>query len=152
MIYSWKPGARKGGKAQEVGEALEAIRAENRGALAPSDVVESATNKASVLHRYFEWDDIEAAHQWRVEQARDLIRSVCVVVEEAGDVASPVRAFVHVTADDGPYVGMVEAMSDATMRKLIIERALDEVRSWRQRHKELNELAAIFAAVDRVVA
>src|SRR5262245_16182963 len=44
------------------------------GALSPRDVVDAAKNDASPLHPYFEWNDSEAADQWRLEQARRLLR------------------------------------------------------------------------------
>lgn len=50
------------------------------GSLKVSVVVDEAVNPASPLHRYFEWDNDAAAATYRLEQARQIIRSVHVVV------------------------------------------------------------------------
>jgi hypothetical protein len=56
---------------------LDALR-DGSGRLRPQDVVEAARNPESVLHEHFEWDDDLAAESHRVNQARELIRSVAV--------------------------------------------------------------------------
>lgn len=65
---------------QAVKDRLEAIRERNGGTLTPADVVADAKQKTSPLHDHFTWDDKEAAHQHRLNQARELIRSVRVEV------------------------------------------------------------------------
>lgn len=59
---------------------LEKIRAKAQGVLTPDDVVKDARSASSPLHSHFTWDDSEAAHQFRLEQARTLIRNVRVEV------------------------------------------------------------------------
>lgn len=59
---------------------LEKIRARNNGVLTPDDVVKDARSETSPLHPYFTWDDSEAANQYRLDQARLLIRNVRVEV------------------------------------------------------------------------
>lgn len=83
MHYEWKS-EELGGDAQAVGKELERI-ADVSGELEPHAVVDAARSEASPLHDYFEWDDSEAAEQYRQHQARHLIRSirvVCVAGEE----------------------------------------------------------------------
>lgn len=60
-------------------EELNRIAARNGGVIEPEKVVERARNPRSPLHSQFQWDDTEAAQQWRLEQARRLIRSVQVI-------------------------------------------------------------------------
>lgn len=62
-------------------EAIEAAR----GQLIPEDVVEEATSRTSPLHGYFEWNNRVAGHEYRLIQARDLIRSVKVEVVTPDD-------------------------------------------------------------------
>lgn len=47
--------------------------------LEPEVVVADATPKNSVLHDLLTWDDKQAAHQFRIEEARSLIRRVIYV-------------------------------------------------------------------------
>lgn len=57
-----------------------ALAAASGGRLTAEAVVSDATSKTSPLHRYFEWDDKKAGHQYRLEQARALIRRISVQV------------------------------------------------------------------------
>jgi EAL domain-containing protein (putative c-di-GMP-specific phosphodiesterase class I) len=60
----------------EAARALARVASAHGGLLTPEAVVKEAADPASPLHRYFEWDNRKAAHQFRIEQARRLIRSV----------------------------------------------------------------------------
>jgi len=73
---------------------LTRLAAENDGRLTPDNVVDAATDETSPLHGFFEWDDDAAAHMYRVEQARHLIRSVRVDVTTSHHTVR-VPAFVH---------------------------------------------------------
>lgn len=75
---------------QEIRERLEKIRARNNGILTPDAVLKDAKTESSPLHSQFNWNDGEAAHQYRLEQARTLIRTVKVeVVTSSNRVAAP---------------------------------------------------------------
>lgn len=50
------------------------------GRITPEAVVAAARPKNSALHRYFEWRDKDAAHQFRLAQARALLRSIRVEI------------------------------------------------------------------------
>jgi len=65
---------------EAVKSALEDIAGANGGLLTPAAVVAAAKDKDSPLHDYFEWSGPKAAHAWRIEQARTLIRSIRVVI------------------------------------------------------------------------
>src|SRR5262245_5543540 len=63
-----------------VRQRLEQIEASNGGRLTPSDVIRDARQKTSPLHGFFEWDVKKAAQQHWMDQARQLITSVRVVI------------------------------------------------------------------------
>lgn len=67
-------------KTKAVRERLERIRIREKGILTPDAVVDDAQDISSPLHAYFTWDDSEAANQFRLDQARTLIRNVKVEV------------------------------------------------------------------------
>jgi hypothetical protein len=73
---------------------LTRLSVENHGRLTPDNVVDAAQDEASPLHRCFEWDNDAAAHMFRVEQARHLIRSVRVDFTTSHHTVR-VPAFVH---------------------------------------------------------
>lgn len=58
------------------------IDIERRGRLTARSVLDAARDPESPLHSMFEWDDEKAADEWRIEQARRLIRTVKLTVEE----------------------------------------------------------------------
>lgn len=104
MNYSYREGARNTSvDAQAVGEELERIRSENDGKLLPQDVVEESRSEDAVLHPAFEWIDAVAAEEYRLNQARTLIRSVRVVTEA---VDRP--AYVSVRVEQQPYYQATE--------------------------------------------
>lgn len=66
----------------EVLQELELIaKSDPDGLLRPEVVVAKASVEESPLHSFFLWDDSEAAHRFRLSQARQLIRTVTFVRE-----------------------------------------------------------------------
>ncbi|GIW89962.1 MAG: hypothetical protein KatS3mg109_1339 [Pirellulaceae bacterium] len=86
-----------------VEEALEHIREAHGGRLLPEHVVEAARDPASPLHSHFTWDDGEAAHRYRLWQARQLIRAVLIKVPTPQGAVRTVHAYVHVTKANAQY-------------------------------------------------
>ncbi len=146
--YAWRDGSRVPIDAQAAGQRLATIH-KRKGHLSAELVVNDAKSQRSPLHPAFEWDDPTAAHEHRLEQARNMLRSV-VMLRDNGEDKRPIRAFVHVEAFDEPvYMDINVAMGDEALRKHILARAWRELESWRQRYEELEELAAVFAAIDK---
>lgn len=136
--------------AQVAGEALESIGSHNSGELVPEQIVNAARPADSPLHPAFEWDDGIAAERYRKHQARDLIGALVTVIPEQKVSSEPIRAFVSVRreGEGNSYVPIRTAMTDPQLRDQILARAMRELVAWRDRHKELNELAHLFSQVD----
>lgn len=148
--YAWRPGARITLDAQVAGEELSRIERHNNGRLDRKDVLEQARAPTNPLHPAFEWNDGEAAEQWRLQQASVLITCITTVVEKDGAVSAPVRAFVSVVRDeDRSYVNIAHALSEEDLRRQVLGRAMRELVAWRDRYAELTELASLFVAVDQ---
>jgi len=79
------------------------------GKLTPEAVLDDAR-----LRDRFEWDDAVAAHSYRLEQARRIIRSVKVIIEE-----TKVREF-HYVPSRGSYAPVREVMSDRDVRAEVL--------------------------------
>jgi hypothetical protein len=60
-------------------EALLALE-DKEGRLSAERVVAAAKKRSSPLHGCFNWDDTEAARQYRLDQARTLIRTIKIEV------------------------------------------------------------------------
>lgn len=151
MIYQWKHGAHIRGSvsAQAAGERLEALRQEH-GQLTAEIAVEDARPEDAPLHPAFEWDDAVAAENYRLVQAREVIRSVVVVRQDNAD-ANPIRAFV-VIGDIGEqeYTSTYVALADPAMRQQVLSRALRELQQWERKYQELEELAGVLSAAREI--
>jgi hypothetical protein len=138
-----------------VTQALERIQTEHQGLLRPVDVVAEAVSPASPLHPYFEWDDTLAGHQYRLAQARHLIR-VMVQYEPYAEPQHEVRVYVSLSPDrqypHGGYRVMVDVLSDASYRAQLLTDALEELNRLRIKYHMLTELAGVFASAARAQA
>lgn len=132
-------------------EELEAIRESNDGLLRAEDVVAFARNEETALHRKFEWDDTKASHLYRLAQARAVIR-VNVIIPDA--TLTPIRAYVSLMGDrmlpGGGYRSLSEVMAHTEQRRQLLKQAMREAKIWREKYKHLEELAAVFGAIDDV--
>lgn len=131
MVYDWKNGARISADAQKVGEELEKIEYKDA-----ATVLEVARkNKKSELHKCFEWDDSEAAEQYRLLQAGQILRALVTTeeVEDEGELKTvQIRAlesvrFASPDPDDTSrkpmtYVPTREALSIPALREQIMDR------------------------------
>ena len=139
-----------------VTKELEQIRQMNGGLLQAEDVVKFARNKRTALHREFEWDDAKASAEFRLEQARRVIRVSVTVLPSPHSDQEPVRAYVSVASDrvqpGGGYRSFADVMTDDDMRLELVNEAIGEAKRWRRKYERLRELAPIFRAIDKVEA
>lgn len=120
------------------------------GFVRPSDVVREASSSRSALHGFFEWDDAVAAAEYRLEQARYLIRRVSVTVMH-GDEPVSIRAFVSLRSDrgDGSYRQTVTVLSMRETRGQALAEALAEMEAFTAKYRHLVEIAEVVQLMDR---
>jgi hypothetical protein len=137
----------------DVLEELEEIAKIHKGVLRPADVVEFAKAEDTALHSKFEWDDSEAAQQYRLWQARQIIRVNITMLPNETD-GKPVKVFVSMKSDryndGGGYRYLQDIMSEAESRERLLAQAYDELKVWRRKYQTLKELAPVFEAMDEV--
>lgn len=120
------------------------------GMLSPAAVVDFARNPKTALHSRFTWDNSEAAEQWRLHEARNVIR-VYVYVPEGQ--TEPVRAYVSLRQDrhaEGGYRAIRDVLTDEELSEQLLSEALDELRVFRRKYQQLKELHAVFAEIDQL--
>lgn len=131
--------------------ALKEIYISEGGILRPETVVRYASNPDSSLHSCFTWDDTAAAHQWRLNQARQLIK---VNVEMLPGANKAYSVFVSLSRDrtqaGGGYRLAVDVLSSTELRDEMVEQALSEFKAVRAKYERLRELIPIFAGMDVV--
>lgn len=129
---------------------LRRLSEENDGTLTPEAVVEAARAEESALHDKFDWEDSEAAHKWRLFQARNLLRVVVTYIGSAEDQICT-RVFVSLTTDrmneGGGYREIKAVLSNKEYRDQLLADALEEMRRFEQKYSALKELAGVFSAI-----
>lgn len=134
----------------DVLKELNRIASKRGGVLQPHDVVEAARPKASPLHDSFEWDDSEAAQQFRLWQARKLISVVVEVIPKSN---TQERVWVSLKSDrvkSGGYRTIVSVLSDSGTREQLLGDALQDLKAFQQKYSRLNELAGVFKSIRKV--
>ena len=132
--------------------ALREIAERNGGSITPEQIV-GAAEKDDRLHKYFTWDDTEAAGKWRIEEAKQLLR---FTVELIGTKNNPVRVFVSLSTERGEGYRLVDqAIKISSLREQMIHDALADMESFRERYRRIRELSGVFREMkkaERVVS
>lgn len=125
-------------KRTEVLDALREVR-NKWGTLTAELVVEEAANPDHPLHNQFEWDDAEAGYQYRLEQARSLLRVTYRPTAEAKDL----RAFWVVKGSEGGsqarYEPVEELILDPVSREVMLRQMRREWASFKRRYEHMTE-------------
>lgn len=155
-IYTWVPGSRfnRDLDVVAIGQELDRLIAAHGQKLPAETVVDTAANPTSPLHRVFEWDDDEAARQYRIVQAQHLLRSVQVTITtpERREVTMRLTVARERSAQPGKhfYSTTEYALADPELRSEVLKQALREMAAFRRKYAELSELVPIFTVVDRL--
>lgn len=146
MVYKFKAGSRLKADAQKAGEQCAALEAEGR--LTAAELVEENRPKDAPLHGSFEWRDKVAGQLWREHQARHIINSLEVVMEEGG--AEPVRAYFNIAVRDPNYYHVQTIMREQSMTDAMLLTALRELKALEKKYAQLEALADVWAALRNV--
>lgn len=129
-----------------IDKELSAIERAHAGFLKAEAVVNYARNPRTALHKRFEWDDTKAAHQHRLAQAREIIRTRIYRLETAGREL-PMKVYVSLVPDQqqpgGGYRKMVDVLSDKAQREQLLLQCADDMRRFRARYQRLKEVVAL---------
>lgn len=121
------------------------------GILDPKMVLDFASNEDTHLHSKFEWDDSKASYEYRLIQARKIIRLELEVISN-DKVEMRTKLFVSLKKDRRPgggYRNIISVMSDDDRRTMLLEEAMAELARLRAKYSHLEELASIFAEVKK---
>ena len=154
MEIKWKTGSRVTAAPEDAYRILEKVRTKNNGNITPAEVVKVSKPKRSPLHNEFEWDDSVAGEQYRLDQARYIIRSIEVVREELPAVQS--RAFeatVIATQTEGEkpksvYRRTEDILADPIARSDLLASFVRDVLVLRKRYAALSELTIMWDVVE----
>lgn len=142
----WKPGcafAYSGADAQRVSDEIMEIGE----SATPQQIVEKAADDSTELHKCFEWDDATAAVKYRLHQARQVANSIVFKEENQADDAPPTRFFFRITEAEG-YKPTFKIIRDDDEYEKLLQKALAELRAFRDKYKNLKELQSIFELIE----
>jgi hypothetical protein len=115
---------------------------EDRGDITPEIVVEEAASPDSPIHAAFEWDNAAAAHEHRLSQARHLVKSVRLVVDDAKNT---IPAFVHVVVNDQRSYQPIElVVQNRTLLESATEQLVGKLDAARQAVEDVQRAAKVY--------
>lgn len=153
----WKNAVSSAGiAARDAYDEIERIREKHGGQVSPQDLVAESKGSDAVLHPYFEWSQRKAADEFRLLQARRLMRSLVVVYAERPD--SPTRAYeISVKKDRKDpvsrtiYVTSESAMKSPEVRDRLITEAIRAMMEFKRRFQVLHELRDVMSAIEEAI-
>lgn len=122
--------------------ALDDLHAEHQG-LTPQLVVNSAADPASPLHDYFQWSDAKAADQYRLWQARQLIKSI--KIERPDGAMMPKYLSVKV-GETRQYEEITALVQDSDKWSAVLQ---DAAQSLREVEKHVEDLLYVSHSGER---
>lgn len=135
---------------KEERKLLTKIARQNGGVLKVEDVLAEARDEGSPLHKHFEWDDSEAAEQYRKQQARSLIQKCKITLIESQPVE--IRAFVSLPTDrenGGGYRLTSEVVGDGRLKAELMRDIELTISRWTQKlHLLDQDLAEVILDLD----
>jgi hypothetical protein len=105
----------------------------------------------------FTWDDDEAAHKWRVHEARNVINALSITItvndqEVTGPAFISVGHILKTQGEGEGYRSLSVVMTDPEFAQEAMNEAMGRLRSIRARYASLEALSPVWAALDQVAA
>lgn len=144
MRVIWKLNGIYNADAQEVAKELDSLGDE----YTLKDVVEKARNENSAMHSCFEWDDTKAAAKYREQQAGNMIRMLVYTKEEEPAERTNIRYIVSTGKRDNTYTPTRRIIRNEDEYAALLERALSELRAFKEKYKSLSELEEILSLIE----
>jgi hypothetical protein len=128
-------------KPKEIGRELAKL-----GSFTTERLLQVASSPASPLHKYFEWDDSKAAHEYRLTQARHLVLVAGFDVD-----GTTHRTHESVVIDkQRMYVPIEEIARSPELIDQVLQSALNELVFWKAKHqKHQMFFGDVFDAIDK---
>lgn len=124
---------------------IEALRREDDGMWHAEDIVSwASSHPESELHKRFTWDDVAAANEHRLEQARRLIR--LHIVTEAGEPRAVSLTFDRNSG--GGYRDISDIGKRPDLMEIMLRDAMSALKTARQKYSRVQKLSKVWQAID----
>ena len=144
------------------GTLMQIKKSEPDGRLTSEAVVKASKPKNHILHKFFDWDDAEAANKYRNFQARGLINRTYVVVSKPGNEKRKSQESIVVykaivSARDpnketkNSYHPIVEVAKRPDMNDLYLNSLKNKIRALIKEFEDYEELTEILNTLKKVI-
>jgi tRNA A37 N6-isopentenylltransferase MiaA len=145
-----KKGSRVSVAPELVHGELERIR--NGGALRLEDIVAESEPADAVLHDEFTWENPEAAHKWRLYEARQIVKSVEIVPAKTGKPVRAYEATFTTATQEAPaervFRTIDDVLADPTSRDELLGQCIRDLLALKRRYGAIQELSQVWSALD----
>lgn len=149
MVFQYKPGTVIKTPPEVTGAVCMDLT--NSGGLTPERLLEASRPEEAPLHGEFEWNDSVAAENYRVSQARYIIRHITIDIEPSEDKEPlQVRAFVNLTQKEHEYRPIRTVIETPEYLDQLLERAKAELTAFKTKYSVISTLAGVFEAIDQL--
>ena len=139
--------------ATEVRKRIEEMSAENGGRVTPEELVADGENATSPLHEAFEWDDEIAGPQYRLLQARQMLRVLKVEVTIT-DHSYRVPMFIRnpsLPVTEQGYIRIATVRNNREMAKDAVQCELERVKQALRRAREVAVVLELDGMIDEYI-
>lgn len=149
MGAAWKIDGFYKADATKVENELDDLRNSLGKDYTPSDIVQKAKDENSEMHSCFEWDDSIAGEKYRESQARNMLRLLVITKEDKGETKKTnIRVVVSTGKRDNTYTPTKLIVKKQDEYEALLERAMSELRAFKQKYSTLSELEEIMSLID----
>ena len=149
-LYKARAGSGLSDEDAEIVGARLTVLADGK-AVSAKRILDDARPQDSPLHRFFEWDNAKAAEAYRLNQARQLARSITVtIIRDRREEQS--RAF-HAVRFEGArgYISSAVVFSRGDLAAQVVGRAAEELQGWINRYRSYTALAKAIETVNEAI-
>lgn len=116
----------------------------------PQQIVLKAQAQETELHKEFEWDNEVAGAEYRIIQARELVRHLVVVEQTISADRPEIRFFFKPEKTQGykPTEFIVQRRDEYAE---LLAQARRELQAFRDKYSRLTELSEVFIAIEDVI-
>lgn len=138
----------KNRNAQIVGEFLERSFPDQK--IDTAKLVELAKNPKCEIHKYFDWDDKEAAHKYRIIQARQMINALYVESESGNRIRAYENVYLEETGKR-EYIDIDRISEVEDLFEQVVQSAFRELKYWKLKYQQYKEhFSDVFEVIDKL--